>query len=165
MIKVRVRPVVELQAPMTNLAAIDKVVKDQTDIRLVPRYEQQVRTGVLSETPGPPAGTFKDKATPKQRRYVMMLIRKGIWTGRTNRMVNAWQLRTEPMQGGGIALIVENTAVNERGQPYAPYVTGEYQQTFHADTGWRKAAGAALFYLQDMAEEVADIYQEAVLDW
>jgi len=123
------------QLPAITRGAVSRVYR---------RYRARIIKD-LAAYPGPPAGTFKNKATPKQRRYVMMLIRKGIWTGRTGKLARSWKLSSRRANKAE-QITLENTAENERGQPYSPYVQGDYQQPFHLDTGWKAAAPIIVKY-------------------
>lgn len=83
--------------------------------------------------PPPPAYPIMSKMTPKQRRKVWALINEqgGPPTVRTGAVLDAYDIAIIPNGSKGEVLLTNNN-------PAAPYVVGELQQGFHADTGYIK---------------------------
>lgn len=142
-------------SPNSMLQASDRA-NNRINRDLMPRYQKLARAK-LGSYPGPPKGTFKHKATPKQLRYVMMLIRKGLYTGRTGKLLESWVTYSTPLKPG-LNMFIENSARNERGDYYATYVLGDDIQSFHEDTGWINVNDDLETLAIQLVNESADIY-------
>lgn len=95
---------------------------------------RQLTLKIVAVEPGAPKPGITRKMTPRQRRAYFATdgFGHGIPYERTHALVNAWQAKFQFDEDGG-AFVVENTS------PVATYVVGEFQQSFHADTGWINA--------------------------
>lgn len=67
----------------------------------------------------------------RQRRafFATKGFERGIPTIRTNKMINSWRLEHDTDSDGGVYSLTNDSG-------YEEFVTGIYQQGFHADTGW-----------------------------
>ncbi len=92
-------------------------------------------------------------ASAKQRAYVMAKLRRenNLPYKRTGALAAAWRLEMVVDNG---AFDIQVQAVNPT--PYEKYVTGDYQQGFHIDTGWP--------YLGRAAQDVGDTFTDSMID-
>jgi hypothetical protein len=111
----------------------------------------------------------------KQRRYVMMLLRRqnNIPYQRTGDLARGWRGETTvTRRKDGIRIFVENVAQNQ-GKRYSRFVGGDigvgtsarsmarYQepmQPFHKNTGWQPFAPLVAHYFEDAKKEARERY-------
>jgi hypothetical protein len=122
-------------------------------IQAAARYVRRRLTQYPPARRGPMPGFPK---SDKQRRYVMMLVRRGevpYFRGispKSENLKHSWNVRSEA--GGYVATI--GTAVS-----YAPYVQDEARQAlYHRITGWPTVQSVA----REEAERVGQIIRDAI---
>lgn len=102
-------------------------------VDIAKKYSEIVRNS-LSRYPGPVVRPI-EWTTLKQQRYVLWLL-NGQAYHRTQSLV--YYVMAQPGDNGSAEIqITHFENFNPRGQPYRPYVTGKWQQRFHARTGWQ----------------------------
>ena len=108
----------------------------------------------LTTVPGPSKKPIR-WSSERQRRGVFATdgFGGGIPTRRSNAIVNAWQVElTEGTDSAVLKLSNDN--------PGMPFVQGEFQQPFHADTGWIKVDDVADDFLRDGGDAVIKTWLE-----
>lgn len=122
-------------------AAVD--VLEQNSERMIAPFRVQ---------PGSPKYPLR-WTSARQRAYVMAKLRRenNLPYKRTGALAAAWRLE---MVVDNSALDIQVQAVNP--VAYEKYVTGDYQQGFHIDTGWP--------YLSRAAQDVGDTFIDMTVD-
>jgi hypothetical protein len=119
---------------------------------LVSRVAERNRPHVLADLrkEAPPVRYKIRWKSEKQRRAFFATdgFGKGIPTKRSGVMLNAWRVLVEYSSDQISSIVAENPV------PYRQFVTGEFQQPFHAYTGWWKEQDVFEIWGLIMDEEV-----------
>jgi len=114
---------IDIQGIATIQNRLSKLPKEAKDMGVESANEYIVN--LMKVEPPVPHGKFV-WSSDKQRRYVMAKISEGGYTGRTQRLRNAWQTVGE----GYKQMVVNET-------PYADYVQGDNQIIGHKTNNWQ----------------------------
>lgn len=152
MIKVTIRPDPDtLTALQDAIDTAPQAVRTFANRSILPRYRARIVRELSKYPPKPKYPLRWQSARQRRAFFASNGFGKGIPYQRTGNLGKSWQVSSKAL-GEGMSITTENTA------PYAQYVVGSFQQTFHADTGWVKA-DPALAKIQDaMTEEIIDLY-------
>lgn len=130
-----------LFAAYQELAANASDFVDTITTRTINEDVAPVMLPDFQQEPGPAVHPIA-WTSPKQRRYVMAMIRKGVIRSpyvRTHALSQSWKLMLVYDPNGIVSVVMVNTS------SVVDFVEGNRQQGFHADTGW--------FYANDKAQE------------
>lgn len=106
--------------------------------------------------PGPVA-TPIEWTSPKQRRYVMMMIRKGLIPApyvRSHALSQAWAFSVKTTSNDTTVTLANSSSVFQ-------YVEGLNQQRFHANTGWLSASDKIPVWGDIVVSKIVDALQTA----
>ncbi len=130
---------------------------------------EQMALAILGAEPGPPAYPI-DWTSERQWRYVMAKLRRegNLPYRRTHALSRGW--RVESVLGVGereetwIVLTHDSPPVLWRGREFQvwQFVMGEYQQFFHAVTGWRNVHEVAFDLSEFAVDQVIDFWGEVL---
>lgn len=130
---------------------------------------EQMALAILGAEPGPPSYPIV-WTSERQRRYVLARLRRegNLPYRRTHALSQGW--RVESVLGVGqreenwLILTHDSPPILWRGREYQvwQFVMGEYQQFFHAVTGWRDAHEVAFDLSEFAVDQVIDFWGEAL---
>lgn len=146
--------------------------------RVLEQTQRNIQTRVLTPMlsvlriyPGRQLGMKMRWKSEKQRRYVLMKLRKegNLPYRRTLALAKGWQSKAViDARAGTLRIVTENTAKSEEGKPYQRFVTGDIglgtsqrsmsayakpMQPFHQDRGWQPAAPIIQTYYKKAEDE------------
>lgn len=112
----------------------------------------------IGKTPRKSPGAFSRLASPAQKRAFWARVssgeinfREGVGYVRSDALQQGWQQRVNRVSNG-IRGILENLV------PYARFVQGSKQQSFHRASGWRKKSDV----IKDNKKEVVGFFQDVI---
>ena len=149
-----------------KIAALKKHLSQTSDIvaGIVLRTvnESQLGSDILSDFQAEPGSVHKpiEWTSAKQRRYVMMKIRKGEIKSpyvRSHVLSKGWKFFATRESKNTTTLNLENDT------PYADYVEGKHQQRFHANTGWFQDVSLARKWLPVIRKAIIDGIRAALI--
>lgn len=144
------------------LDAIRETAQDapQRMSRAYSRAVSGLRTQLLNDLqqePGPPQYPITTRMTPRQRRafWATNGFGRGIPTQRSGALAAGYDVELLERDNGGLLQITNDA-------PYAPFVVGELQQGFHADTGWQPVDVVAARYEEVATDVLAETWLNVV---
>jgi hypothetical protein len=135
---------IDIQGIATIQNRLSKLPKEAKDMGVESANEYIVN--LMKVEPPVPHGNFQ-WSSDKQRRYVMAKISEGGYTGRTQKLRNAWK----PVGEGYNQMVVNET-------PYAEFVQGDNQIIGHKANNWKTIADN----LRDKGKEILTKFDAGV---